>query len=241
MNDTWVQRSARFFLGALFVSLITGQGMAEQDSGRSPAIDHLVYGCATLEQGMDEIEQLLGVRPVVGGRHPQYGTHNALLSLGPTTYLEIIARDPELPKPDHGALVDIPRGGTSRVTTWVLRVDDIEAAAASARRAGVALGQVESGMREKPDGSVLRWQLTDPVAMPMQGAVPFLINWGDTPHPASAVPPGGELVDVRIEHPDAAGVRQALSAIGANVEVVDADEIRIVATIKTGNGVVTLK
>ena len=241
MNDIWIERAAQLLLGGLLVALITGPSMAEQNSTHSSAIDHLVYGCATLEQGMDEIEQLLGVRPVRGGRHPQYGTHNALLSLGPTAYLEVIARDPELPKPDRGALVDIPPDGASRLTTWVLRVEDINAAAASARNAGVALGQVESGMRETPDGSVLRWQLTDPIAMPMQGAVPFLINWGDTPHPAGAVPPGGELVNVRIEHPDAAGVRQALSAIGASVAVIDGDQFRIVATIKTKDGEVTLQ
>jgi Glyoxalase-like domain len=56
----------------------------------SNAIDHIVFGCSDLERGMDEIEQLLGIRPVPGGRHIQFGTHNALLSLGPATYLEVI-------------------------------------------------------------------------------------------------------------------------------------------------------
>lgn len=214
---------------------------ADEDSFPPAVIDHLVYASPTLEQGMDEIEQLLGVRPVRGGRHPQYGTHNALLSLGPATYLEVIARDPELPAPGRGALVDIPAGGESILITWVLRTGDIDAVAESGRRAGVPLGPVESGMREKPDGNTLRWKLTDPYAMPMDGAVPFLISWGETAHPATVVPPGGRLVDFRIEHPDAAGLQDALEAIGADVEVVRGDVFRIVATIKTADGQIILQ
>ena len=58
-------------------------------------IDHLVYACANLERGMDEIEAQLGTRPVRGGRHPKFGTHNALLGLGDGVYLEIASRDPD--------------------------------------------------------------------------------------------------------------------------------------------------
>ena len=82
-------------------------------------IDHLLYASASLEQGMDEIESLLGVRPVRGGRHPQYGTHNALLSLGTGTYLEVIARDPDLATPRRGFWVDVVPGAKSRLMTWV--------------------------------------------------------------------------------------------------------------------------
>lgn len=48
-------------------------------------VDHLIYAVADLEAGRDTFEPMLGVRPVIGGRNPQYGTHNAQLSLGPAT------------------------------------------------------------------------------------------------------------------------------------------------------------
>lgn len=40
------------------------------------------------------------MRPVYGGRHPGAGTQNALLSLGPRSYMEILAphTDVELPE-----------------------------------------------------------------------------------------------------------------------------------------------
>lgn len=215
--------------------------MADQNPSSSSGIDHLIYASASLERGMDEIEQLLGIRPVVGGRHPQYGTHNAQLSLGPMTYLEIIARDPDLPAPERGVLVDMPATSDSRLITWVFRDDSIEALAESARAAGVALGDVATGMREKPDGSQVTWRLTDPYAMPMGGAIPFLISWGDTVHPASVVPSGGQLIDLCIEHPDADVVRLALSALGADVKVIQSAEYQMIATIRTRNGLVTLK
>jgi len=206
----------------------------------SAGIDHLIYAGSSLDRGMDEIERLLGVRPVPGGRHPLYGTHNALLSLGPATYLEVIARDPGLPVPERGALIDIPSDQDSRLVTWVLRSDSIEQAAATARDAGIELGPVERGSRTAPDGSELSWQLTDPYAMPADGAIPFLIDWGTTIHPAGVAPRGGELVELRIEHPEADGIRHALSLFGADVEVVRGDKARLSAKIQTDSGPVVL-
>ena len=108
----------------------------------SNGIDHLVYACANLERGMDEIEQLLGVRPVPGGRHPGFGTHNALLSLGPETYLEVIARDPDSKALVSSALAELPDDQASRLKTWVLRTEEIDQLADIAKTAGIDIGVV---------------------------------------------------------------------------------------------------
>lgn len=203
-------------------------------------LDHLLYATSSLEKGMDEIEALLGVRPARGGHHPRFGTHNALLSLGTNVYLEVIARDPELPEPEDGALVDIPDGAPSRLVTWVMQTTNIEQSVRAARAANLGIGDISAGKRENPDGSVVSWQATDPYAMPFDGALPFLINWGETPHPSTMTPVGGQFEQLVIEHPQAESVRSGLSVLGLNLEVIEADPYRLVAKIRTPGGLVTL-
>lgn len=204
-------------------------------------VDHLTYAVPDLDAGISDIERRLGVRPAVGGRHANYGTRNALVALGPQAYLEIIAPDLDLPRPERGRLFgldDLERPG---LVTWVLRHESIEELAERARSQGLELGAVESGRREGPDGTVLSWKLTDPYAMPMDGAVPFLIAWGTTPHPAGNAPAGGELVGLRIEHPTPARVREALNALGVEMTVEEGPRMQLVATVETGTGQVEIR
>ena len=228
-------------LGLFILVLGSGQIRAADNPFPPDGIDHLMFAAPSLEQGMDDIEALLGVRPVPGGHHPQYGTHNALLSLGPGMYLEVIARDPSLPEPENGVLVELPDGAPSQLITWIYRTADIDGAVIAANAKGAGLGQVETGSRKTPAGTIIRWQLTNPSAMPMEGAIPFLINWGNTPHPSLVVPAGGRLTALRIYHPDPDSVGPALGALGADVSVIEANSFRLEATIETAEGVVTLR
>lgn len=224
--------------------LMAGPRADRDEASRGTAVpdgvDHLVYAVADLERGMDEIDKLLGVRPVRGGRHPAFGTHNALVSLAPSTYLEIIAPDPGLARPAQGVLFESVGAGGPRLATWVLNTHDIEGVAALANSAGLGLGAVQSGSREQPDGTLLSWRLTDPYAMPLDGAVPFLISWGETPHPAGVVPRAGELTSLIVEHPEPARVRRAFEVLGANLVVHRGESFRLVARIASAAGEVEL-
>ncbi|ADB38766.1 VOC family protein [Spirosoma linguale] len=72
--------------------------MTVQDSLQT-TFDHLIFGSYFLEDGVNFILDQLGIRPQKGGQHLTMGTHNAVLKLADTTYLEVIAIDPNLPKP----------------------------------------------------------------------------------------------------------------------------------------------
>ena len=157
-------------------------------------LDHLVYAVPDLEEGVALVESVLGVRPAVGGRHPHLGSHNALLSLGDDAYLEVVAPDPELPRPPRGVVFNMDGITTPHLTTWAVRAERIQAVADQAGARGFDVGALAQGSRERPDGTLLQWQLSDPYVMAFGGLVPFLIAWGDSPHPARRTPPAGELV-----------------------------------------------
>lgn len=184
---------------------------------------------------MDAVEDRLGARPAPGGRHPAYGTRNALLSLGTACYLEVIAPDPELPTPDRGIGFGVEGLREPRLLTWAIRHPAIETAA---RRA--ALGPLEAGRRERSDGTTVRWRLTDPYAERMGGVVPFLIDWGDTEHPASTAPSAGRLVGLRLAHPEPERARSRLAELGLEIDVDRATAPRLVAEIRIGNRTVEL-
>lgn len=203
-------------------------------------VDHLIYAVPDLGRGVEEVEARLGVRPEPGGRHPEYGTRNALLSLGPESYLEVMAPDPALPRPERGRLFGLDTAEEPRLATWALRSEAIEADAARVRSRGVPLGPVREGHRDRPDGTVLSWRLTDPYAVPLHGVVPFLIAWGETPHPAGSAPAAGELAGLRAEHPEPEAVREALRALGVEMRVEPGRRARLIATVATGGGRVEL-
>ena len=124
-------------------------------------VDHLVYATPDLDLGVNTIERMIGVRATAGGQHPGLGTRNALIALGPSTYLEIIGPDPDQPKPAGPRRFGIDDLAEPRIVGWVAKGTQLEQVVVKARGGGVALGAVIPGSRKRPDGVVLSWQYTD--------------------------------------------------------------------------------
>jgi catechol 2,3-dioxygenase-like lactoylglutathione lyase family enzyme len=205
-------------------------------------IDHVVYGVADLEAAVDGLAERLGVRPAAGGRHVGRGTHNALLGLGDGAYLEVIAMDPEQ-APAPGPLpFALDRLILPRLVGWACRASDLDARVAAARAAGQdVLGEVRPMSRRRPDGLLLEWRLTSHEPDPARLIVPFLIDWGASPHPSGSAPAGVHLVELRGEHPDPRAAREALAAVGADIPVDEGPEPALAATLDTPRGRVVLR
>ena len=95
------------------------------------SIDHIVVVASSLDIGIKYVYEKLGVMPQKGGVHEKMGTHNYLLNLGNSTYLEVIAINPDSPKPGRPrwfGLDTIETAAKPRLLTWVARTDDINAA-----------------------------------------------------------------------------------------------------------------
>jgi hypothetical protein len=206
-----------------------------------PPVDHLVWGGRDLEQEIDRLEALIGVRATPGGRHLGQGTRNALIGLGRSMYLELIGPDPSqapLPGPRWFGLDDLT---TPHLITWAAKGVDLEQRADAARRAGLELGEVRRGQRQQSDGQMLSWRLTYPDMGHGDGLVPFLVDWGRSSHPAQHAPGGAELVELRAEHPDAAVIGQLLEHLGIELRVSPGPARALIATLETPRGRVELR
>jgi hypothetical protein len=193
-------------------------------------IDHLVVAARTLDDGVAWCEATLGVTPGPGGEHPLYGTHNRLLRLAcasaPRAYLEIIAINPRATptRPTgHARWFDLDDPALQhrlaqhgpQLVHWVASVPDIEAAHARLAALDIQRGPVIGASRPTPQG-LLQWRITvrEDGQRLFDGALPTLIQWGDT-HPAASMPHSGlTLQAFTLSHPEAVRLQQALAAIG---------------------------
>ena len=204
-------------------------------------VDHLVYAVPDLDTGVADLEQRLGVRAAPGGQHPGRGTRNALIALGPDSYLEILAPDPAQPAPAGGRWFGVDAARPPRLAGWAAKGSDLTRVARKAAERGVRLGAVAAGARQRPDGVTLRWEFTDPGTQVVFGLAPFFIDWGTSPHPAATAPRAPLLVSLRAEHPRPDLVTDPLAALGVALPVERGPEPALVATLRIVSGLIELR
>ncbi|HYZ35080.1 MAG TPA: VOC family protein [Crenalkalicoccus sp.] len=184
-------------------------------------LDHIVLGARSLAAGAEFVAAHLGAPPGPGGRHEGFGTHNLLLGLGPTGYLEVLAPDPEQPHPalprpfglDDPALA-LALEAEPRLIGWAARTPALEAVLA---RLGPR-GGTPFAMRRGD----FAWRIAfPPRAESMGGLVPALIQWDGRGVAATLPDSGWRLVALEAEHPEAAALRAALAERGV------ADVVRV--------------
>lgn len=242
--------SRRSFLqtgnAAIFASLLAnsslGQSMKLRDA--KDAVDHLVLAVDDLQRGIDWVEKKTGVKAIVGGRHPNRGTWNALLSFGGRQYLEILAPDPQ--QAGHPRAADLLKLTTPRLVLWASATTEIEALAQQATAAKLLMMGPMDGSRARPDGKLLKWRTLN-VAREADknvtyfNVVPFFIQWDkDSLHPSQDSPTGCQLLSLEFEHPEAATMTEMMKSLGIKAKISKANSPAIKATLKTPKGKVEL-
>ncbi|KAB1948330.1 VOC family protein [Brevibacterium linens] len=209
-------------------------------------LDHLIITVPDLEAGVAAVEEATGLRAVPGGSHPGRGTANHLLGLAPAgwpegarTYLEILGPDPQQEKPADGTLpLDAHLASEPTLQTWAIHPPAFLAKIAAANTAGIDFGEVQDMARDTAEGDRLEWRLTTRSPLPRSGEQPFLIDWGESVHPAEAALPTLELLDFRVDSPEPEAAREVLEELGAgDTTVVEGSECRLHARLRGPGGV----
>jgi hypothetical protein len=204
-----------------------------------PSLDHLVYAVPDLDAATSRFAEATGVEPAAGGRHLGRGTRNVLVGFTDTSYLEIIGPDPEHPA-DPGVIAPFGVGSLEhpRLVTWAVHPADLEDAATTSAAAGADHGPPWPLSRRTPSGRLLEWRLASVYPPPLDGVTPFLIDWGDTEHPAAALP-RLELRGLRATHPEPAEIEPVLAALGLSL-ILATDAPGLAALLMTPRGPVVL-
>ena len=202
------------------------------------ALDHLVVVAGSLDEGALWVEDMLGVSLGIGGRHPDMGTWNRLLSLGPGQYLEVIAIDPDADVPVRARWFGLDDfEGPPRLGWWVARTDDLNASLIAAP-AGMG-----TPMQLSRGDLAWRMALPDSGRLPYDGAAPALIEWQGGRHPTDTLPESGcRLERLEIVHPEADALATEFAGLitVGQVGLSTGEACRLTASLSTPGGRRTL-
>ncbi len=163
-------------------------------------LDHFAIGARELDEGVAFVSRILGAPPVGGGKHPLFGTHNALWRLEGRfpTYLEVIAIDPKAPRLDRprwfgldDPLTQARLARGPKLLTFIVSTKD----AVLARKSM----PVDPGAPVEVTRGTLRWLFSLPPdgGLIAGGALPYLIEWPDGVSPIAKMSEQGiELISV---------------------------------------------
>ncbi|THF86256.1 VOC family protein [Deinococcus sp. KSM4-11] len=198
-------------------------------------LDHLVIAARTLDEGRAWLEGRLGVSMQPGGTHDTFGTHNAVLSLGPDAYLEVVAVNPDAPTP--------PRPRWFALDTQEMR-ERLEVGPALIHWVASVEGLTPSNDVLELARGENRWRLTVAAdgSLPMYGVAPSLIHWLTPPPPTRLEDAGVRLVKLQLgtSHPDRLRARLDALQFQGEVEVYEAPQAELRAVLQTPGGIVTL-
>nr|WP_306254593.1 VOC family protein [Ornithinimicrobium cryptoxanthini] len=203
-------------------------------------MDHIIIGGPDLDDLEAYVEGQLGVAPRRGGSHQGWGTRNSLLGLGGRQYLELVAPDPDQPDPTRPRPFRVDELTGPTLVGWAVQVDDLPAVVARAREAGYDPGEPFTMSRKAPDGTELAWQMTPTETR--DSGIPFLIDWGQTPHPSDGLP-SVLFQTFRIKHPQVQDVTAALKAFGmarGPIQLRSGEPVRLSAVLMAEAGRVEL-
>jgi hypothetical protein len=120
-------------------------------------------------------------------------------------------------------------------------VRDIDRFIAEVRSRGYDPGPAHAMSRQRPDGTILSWRLTDVPGSGPVALLPFLIDWGESTHPSASGSRRAKLIDFYAESLEPEPLRRNLAALRVSMPVNAGATNQLVATVAGPTGTVVLR
>lgn len=203
---------------------------------QSAPLDHIVWLSANRDAAVDLLFKATGLEAAPGGEHGDGGTHNAVVRLGETSYLEVIS---PMPGVTQGNLY-VSRAAKRpkpHIAGWCIRPrEDLDLIAARLRSGGVQSVGPFPMSRMSPGGRI-DWRLLVPNPPRMAGLAPFLIAWGDMDqHPARGAVSHGRLKSFEAGHPNPPAVGRIFERLNIDLPVGASQTPSLRATVEGPRG-----
>lgn len=201
-------------------------------------IDHIIYAVQDLNTAILEFEEKLGVRPIFGGYHKSFGTKNALIYLGDSCYLELLAADESNTAIAKPRWMGIDLLQKNQITRWALKSNTLENDSALLKKIDSKMGNIQSGSRNMADGGVLQWDLIMPLPKPQVELVPFMLDWSKSKmHPTNSLPTMDcKLIELYGSHPTPEKFELIFEQLDIDFHIKTSNDIKLTALIKCPKG-----
>jgi hypothetical protein len=222
--------AGKLISGMLSSAVLVAGCATTQDHTATEQLDHVILAISDLGRGIEQLGELCGVLPVHGGKHPQTGTENALLSMGSGAYTEVLAPQEGVElAPEYQPLRAVPN---LIPVGWAVSTRNAGLTIQKLRTAGFEVSEPQAGSRQTPVGNVLRWQ-TFQVTAPKIASAPFFIEWDSaTAHPSKTSPVGCPLKTLELRTPHDEELRGLLRLLALPGDVTRSETPGLAVTLE---------
>lgn len=153
------------------------------------AIDHLVYAAVDAASASLKYSATTGLTVYSGGKHEEWGTYNYLSFLGNHCYIEWLSIfDQEKAGKSDNPLIRYAADQLGKEEEGLIqiafRTEKMDEFIDFYHQENIPFEGPFKGSRQRPDGSILAWQMLFPLQPDGVLPLPFLIQWeNSSPYP----------------------------------------------------------
>jgi hypothetical protein len=174
----------------------------------------VVLAAPDLEAAITEFQDKTGIEPRISGSIKGLGIKTARVSFEGSSFLEIIAPDPEKGGPIGNLLRASGLTGL-KPFHWAIRSSKTGELSAPFKKIGYTPDCIGMfGARE--DGTPRKWEMLYLYGHSLRGICPFFINWDNSDHPCETMPIVGELIQVKVTAPAEDKIHKLISETGSS-------------------------